>query len=115
MRQYGNHPDCRYTVAGYRLSAFGEMPRTGLPDLFGSMEEYGRYVEIMTRAGAIADASFLWWALRPSVRYPTLELRVADSCTRLEDTLAIAALYRCLVRGAVVDWPAQATAGQQAC
>jgi len=85
-------------LAGYRLSAFGEMPRTGLPDLFGSMEEYGRYVDIMTRAGAIADASFLWWTLRPSVRYPTLELRVADSCTRLEDTLAIAALYRCLVR-----------------
>ncbi len=85
-------------LAGYRLSVFGEMPRTGLPDLFGSMEEYGRYVDIMTRAGAIEDASFLWWMLRPSVRYPTLELRVADSCTRLEDTLAIAALYRCLVR-----------------
>lgn len=87
-------------LAGYRLSAFGEMPRTGLPDLFGSMEEFDRYVGTMTRAGAIADASFLWWTLRPSVRYPTLELRVADSCTRVEDTLAIAALYRCLVRHA---------------
>ncbi len=85
-------------LAGYRLSAFGEMPRTGLPDLFGSTAEFERYVDIMTRAGAIADASFLWWTLRPSVRYPTLELRVADSCTRVEDTLAIAALYRCLVR-----------------
>lgn len=85
-------------LAGYRLSAFTEMPRTGLPDLFGSLEEFDRYVDIMTRAGAIADASFLWWTLRPSVRYPTLELRIADSCTRLEDTLAIAALYRCLVR-----------------
>ena len=85
-------------LAGYRMSAFGEMPRTGLPDLFGSMEEYQRYVDIMTRAEAITDASFLWWTLRPSVRYPTLELRVADSCTRVDDTLAIAALYRCLVR-----------------
>ena len=85
-------------LAGYRMSAFGEMPRTGLPDLFGSREEFERYVETMTRAGAIADASFLWWTLRPSVRYPTLELRIADSCTRLQDTLAIAALYRCLVR-----------------
>ena len=85
-------------LAGYRMSAFGEMPRTGLPDLFGSMEEYQRYVDIMTRAEAIADASFLWWTLRPSVRYPTLELRVADSCTRVDDTLAIAALYRSLVR-----------------
>ena len=55
----------------------------------------------MVKSGAIADASFLWWTLRPSIRYPTLELRVADSCTRLEDTLAVAALYRCLVRRAV--------------
>jgi len=85
-------------LAGYRMSAFGEMPRTGLPDLFSGLSDYNRYVEVMTRAEAIADASFLWWTLRPSVRYPTLELRIADSCTRLEDTLAIAALYRCLVR-----------------
>ncbi len=85
-------------LAAYRMSAFGEMPRTGLPDLFASMGEYERYVRVMTRAGAISDASFLWWTLRPSIRYPTLELRVADSCTRLDDTLAIAALYRCLVR-----------------
>lgn len=85
-------------MAGYRLSAFGEMPRTGLPDLFAGPEDYAHYVDLMTRVGAIADASFLWWTLRPSVRYPTLELRVADSCTLLEHTLAIAALYRCLVR-----------------
>ncbi|RKK02747.1 carboxylate-amine ligase [Pseudoroseomonas wenyumeiae] len=85
-------------LAAYRLSVFGEMPRTGLPDLFHDAEDYARYVEIMTRAGAIKDASFLWWTLRPSIKFPTLELRVADACTRLEDTIAIAALYRCLVR-----------------
>ena len=85
-------------LAGYRMSAFGEMPRTGLPDLFDGQADYDRYVEVMVRAKAIADASFLWWTLRPSMHYPTLELRVADSCTRLEDSLAIAALYRCLVR-----------------
>ena len=85
-------------LAGYRLSAFGEMPRTGLPDLFDGEADYARYVEVMTRARAISDASFLWWTLRPSVKYPTLELRVADACTRLGDTIAIAALYRCLVR-----------------
>ena len=85
-------------MAGYRMSAFGEMPRTWLPDLFDGPEDYARYVEVMTRAGAITDASFLWWTLRPSIRFPTLELRVADSCTLLDHTLAIAALYRCLVR-----------------
>jgi carboxylate-amine ligase len=85
-------------LSAYRLSVFGEMPRTGLPDLFQDAGDHARYVEIMTRAGAIQDASFLWWTLRPSVKFPTLELRVADACTRLEDTVAIAALYRCLVR-----------------
>ena len=85
-------------IAAYRLSVWGEMPRTGLPDLFDNAADYDRYVAAMTRSGAITDASFLWWTLRPSIHYPTLELRVADSCTRLDDTMAIAALYRCLVR-----------------
>ena len=85
-------------LAAYRLSVWGEMPRTGLPDLFADAADFDRYVAAMTRSGAITDASFLWWTLRPSIRYPTLELRVADSCTRLDDTLGVAALYRCLVR-----------------
>lgn len=87
-------------LAGYRLSVFGEMPRTGLPELFASAAEFERYVAVMVQAGAIEDASFLWWHLRPSIRYPTLELRIADSCTRAEDAVAIAGLYRCLVRAA---------------
>ena len=82
----------------YRLCVWGEMPRTGLPELFADQADYDRYVSAMVSSGAIKDASYLWWTLRPSTRFPTLELRVSDSCTRLEDTLAIAALYRCLVR-----------------
>ncbi|CAA2141208.1 carboxylate-amine ligase [Methylobacterium bullatum] len=85
-------------LTAYRLSAFGELPRTGLPQLFSDPYAYERYVRIMTRAGSIQDASFLWWSLRPSIKFPTLELRVADSCTRLEDALTVAALFRCLVR-----------------
>ena len=85
-------------LAAYRMSVFGEMPRTGLPEFFDDAADYERLVRIMTGAGAIADASFLWWVVRPSVKYPTLELRVADSCTSLDHTLAIAALWRCLVR-----------------
>ncbi len=88
----------RTGLAAYRLRAFGEMPRTGLPEFFPDPADYARYVRVMTRAGAIEDASFLWWHLRPSTKYPTLELRIADSCTELEDALAIAALFRCLVR-----------------
>ncbi|WP_311274112.1 carboxylate-amine ligase [Methylobacterium sp. WCS2018Hpa-22] len=85
-------------LTAYRLSAFGELPRTGLPQLFSGQEAYERYLRIMTKAGSIQDASFLWWSLRPSIKFPTLELRVADSCTRLEDALTVAALFRCLVR-----------------
>ncbi|NEU11638.1 carboxylate-amine ligase [Methylobacterium sp. BTF04] len=88
-------------LAAYRLSAFGELPRTGLPELFADRDAYARYVRIMTQAGSIADASFLWWSLRPSIKFPTLELRIADSCTHLDDAITIAALYRCLVRCAV--------------
>ena len=85
-------------LSAYRLSAFGELPRTGLPDLIATEAEYARYVRIMTQAGSIQDASYLWYSLRPSMKFPTLELRIADSCTRLDDALTIAALFRCLVR-----------------
>lgn len=85
-------------LTAYRLSAFGELPRTGLPELFPDPASYERYVRIMTRAGSIQDASFLWWSLRPSIKFPTLELRIADSCTRLDDAITVAALFRCLVR-----------------
>jgi glutamate---cysteine ligase / carboxylate-amine ligase len=88
----------RTGLMGYRLAAYNELPRTGLPELFESATEYQRYVDIMVEARAIQDSSFVWWAVRPSQRHPTLELRVADSCTRLADTMAIAALFRCLVR-----------------
>jgi glutamate---cysteine ligase / carboxylate-amine ligase len=82
----------------YRLAVFDEMPRTGTPERFDSWGEYRRHVDILVGAGLIEDATKLWWDLRPSARYPTLELRIADSCTSLDDALAIAALYRCLLR-----------------
>ena len=83
---------------GYRLAAYDELPRSGLPELFRSKQEYDEFVTALTWARIIPDASYIWWAIRPSLRYPTLELRIADSCTNVDDALAIAALYRCLVR-----------------
>ena len=85
-------------LKGYRLAAYDELPRTGLPELFHTAEDYDAYVDAMVRSGAMADASHLWWSIRPSLKYPTLELRAPDCCTRLDDTVAIAALYRSLVR-----------------
>jgi glutamate---cysteine ligase / carboxylate-amine ligase len=85
-------------LKSYRLAVFDELPRTGMPERFDSWGEYRRHVAVLTGAGLIEDATKLWWDLRPSERFPTLEMRITDSCTTLDDALAIAALFRCLLR-----------------
>ncbi len=85
-------------LCGYRLAAYDELPRTGLPELFRTKEDYDEFVAALVWAKIIPDASYIWWAIRPSLGNPTIELRVADTCTRLDDAVAIAALFRCLVR-----------------
>lgn len=81
----------------YRLVIFQNLPRTGIPEEFVSASEYERYVDILVGAGLIEDATKLWWDIRPSTRYPTLEMRVSDVCTRLDDAMTVAALYQCLL------------------
>jgi len=88
----------RTGMKGYRLAAYDELPRTGLPAVFRNDGEYQLYIDALVKSGAIPDASQVWWAIRPSCRYPTLELRIADSCTHMEDALCITALFRCLIR-----------------
>jgi carboxylate-amine ligase len=91
--------DSRCTgLKGYRLAAYDELPRTGVPELFRKREEFDAYVEALTSAGVIEDSSYVWWAIRPSLKHPTLELRAPDSCTFVDDSTAIAALYRSLAR-----------------
>lgn len=85
-------------LKSYRLSVFNEMPRTGLPETFESPGEYQRAVKVLVDTGVIEDATKIWWDLRPSHRFPTLEMRITDVCTRLDDAIAIAAVYRCLAR-----------------
>lgn len=85
-------------LKSYRISVFNELPRTGLPEYFDSWGEYQRQVNRLVRAGLIEDASKLWWDIRPSARFPTLEMRITDVCTRLDDAIAIAAIFRCLLR-----------------
>lgn len=84
-------------LQAYRLVIFQNMPRTGIPEEFISNAEYERYVEILVDAGLIEDASKLWWDIRPSAKYATLEMRVADMCTRLDDAVTVAALYQALL------------------
>ena len=85
-------------LKSYRLSVFDELPRSGLPESFSSYMEYSRHVDILVRAGLIEDASMLWWDVRPSARFPTLEMRITDVCTRLDDAATIAALYVSVLR-----------------
>lgn len=88
----------RTGLKGYRLAAYDELPRTGVPELFRTKEEFDAYVSALVKAGVIEDSSYIWWAIRPSLNHPTLELRAPDCCTLLDDTIAIAALYRTLMR-----------------
>lgn len=84
-------------LLSYRLSVFDELPRTGLPERFESWGEYSRHVESLVAAGLIEDASKIWWDVRPSARFPTVEMRITDVCTSIDDSLTIAALYTCFV------------------
>jgi carboxylate-amine ligase len=85
-------------LKSYRLTIFDALPRTGLPERFASYAEYQRHVGILMEAGLIDDATRIWWDLRPSARFPTLETRIMDVCTRLEDTVALASLLTCIMR-----------------
>lgn len=85
-------------LKSYRLTIFDALPRTGLPERFASWAEYERHVRILIDAGLIEDSTKIWWDLRPSARFPTLETRVMDVCTRLDDTVALAALLVCILR-----------------
>ena len=85
-------------LKSYRLSVWDEMPRTGLPHQFESFSEYTRHVNVLVQAGVIEDATKVWWDLRPSARYPTLEMRISDLCTTLDDAVCIAALFQCWLR-----------------
>lgn len=84
-------------LIAYRLAAYRELPRTGLPPSLSTQPEYDAYVAALVGAGVIPDASHVWWAIRPSLRYPTLELRITDACASLDDTTAVAAFYQCLL------------------
>ena len=89
--------------SSYRLTSYDELPRTGLPPLFSDWLQYRGYIETLREAGVIRDASYIWWAIRPSHKYRTLELRIPDACTSLDDAITVAALYRCLVCALMAD------------
>ena len=86
----------RMGMKSYRLSVFDGMPRTGIPEELESYSEYERLINTVVKAGVIEDASKIWWDIRPSVNFPTVEMRVCDVCTRIDDAMAITAMYQSL-------------------
>lgn len=82
----------------YRLSLIGGLPRTGVPAPLQSWEAYDELLSGYQRMKFINDGSELWWDIRPSHAYPTVELRICDVCPRIEEAMSIVALYASLVR-----------------
>ena len=85
-------------LLSYRLTVFDALQRTGIAEQFSSYAEYERHINILKAAGVIDDSSKIWWDLRPSAHYPTLEARIMDVCTDLDDAVCIAALAICIMR-----------------
>ena len=82
----------------YRLTIMGAIPRTSLPGPLSTRADYDRLVGAYRRMKFIESASELWWDIRPSEAFPTVEMRICDTCPRIDDAVSIAALYSSLVR-----------------
>jgi carboxylate-amine ligase len=88
-------------LMSYRQAVCDEWPRMGIPDHFDNDAAYQGYVQMLLDTGSIRTPADVWWNIRPSLRYPTLELRIADACPRLDDALCIAGLFRAMVNYAI--------------
>src|SRR6266576_449769 len=84
-------------LKSYRTEVFKQFPRTDIPDHFDSYSNFQRYVDLLVRTGCINDGRKIWWDLRPHPVFPTLEFRICDIPTRVDDTIAIAALFQAIV------------------
>ncbi|MGI9434488.1 MAG: carboxylate-amine ligase [Geminicoccaceae bacterium] len=84
-------------LKAYRPTCFGDLPRTGLPEHFTSAASWHEMLRQLSETGLCEDPSKIWWDLRPSSRFPTLEMRICDICTQVEDTVTITALYQAIL------------------
>ncbi len=84
-------------LKSYRCEIFKQFPRTDIPDHFDSHASFQRYIDLLVRTGCIDNGKKIWWDIRPHPFFPTLEFRVCDIPTRVDDTVAIAALFQAIV------------------
>lgn len=84
-------------LKSYRAVIFEDLPRTGLPGYFRSADDYDHLVDTMVKTNCIDEATKIWWDVRPHPKFGTLEVRICDCTTRIDEVLAIAALIQALV------------------
>jgi carboxylate-amine ligase len=84
-------------LKSYRSIVFEMLPRTGLPPSFSSAAHYENFVNTLIRTGCIEEATKIWWDIRPHAKFPTLEFRIADICTKVDEAVCIAALFQAIV------------------
>jgi carboxylate-amine ligase len=84
-------------LKSYRSIVFENLPRTGLPPAFRSWSEYERFIDTLIKTGSIDEPTKIWWDIRPHPKFPTLEFRMADICTTIDEAICIAALIQGIV------------------
>lgn len=84
-------------LKSYRSEVFKKFPRTDIPDHFESYQQFQSYVDLLVKMNCIQDGSKIWWDVRPHHLFPTLEFRISDIPTRVDDTIAVAALFQAIV------------------
>ena len=82
---------------GYRLKVFERFPRTGIPDAFDSLSEYEDYLKLLVKTNCVDNAKKIWWDIRLHPFFDTLEVRICDAQSRVDDTIAIAAMIQAVI------------------
>ena len=84
-------------LKSYRSEVFKKFPRTDIPDHFESYQQYQSYLDLLIKMNCVQDGTKIWWDVRPHCKFPTLEFRICDIPTRVDDTIAVAALFQAIV------------------
>ncbi len=84
-------------LKSYRSVVFENMPRSGTPPSFSAFSEYQGLIDTLVKTGCIDEPTKIWWDIRPHPKFPTLEFRIADVCTRVDEVICLAALLQAVV------------------